>query len=183
LQRRGPAPRRWALCVMPTDCEVNECGVLAAGRCSACGKAFCISHAANAATCIVCASQTGSAVSRVKSSGTVAEVIAALVAAGSPGLQPLTYVVTTSSQSATEWQWTTQTVDSLYVRGKGWPLGEFRYPPSEESAASALNAHSGRVEPLHWFSQTVPSLSVSEPGVAMRVYPRLRDLAAQLGVL
>src|ERR1022692_2373092 len=29
---------------MPADCEICECGVLAVGRCAACGRAMCASH-------------------------------------------------------------------------------------------------------------------------------------------
>lgn len=31
---------------MPAECEINRCGVLAIGRCSACGQAMCASHRA-----------------------------------------------------------------------------------------------------------------------------------------
>src|SRR3954469_6805107 len=31
---------------MPADCQINECGVLAVGRCAICHRAFCPSHQA-----------------------------------------------------------------------------------------------------------------------------------------
>jgi hypothetical protein len=31
---------------MPAECAIDDCGVLAVGRCSACGRAFCTSHRA-----------------------------------------------------------------------------------------------------------------------------------------
>lgn len=58
---RAPAPVVFLL--MPADCQVSDCGVLAIGRCGTCGRAFCGGHRGRSAgnfvlvdTCAVCAS-------------------------------------------------------------------------------------------------------------------------------
>lgn len=40
--------------MVAVDCEVDSCGVLASGRCAACGLAFCSSHAHDSKTCERC---------------------------------------------------------------------------------------------------------------------------------
>jgi hypothetical protein len=88
---------------MAAVCEAElisgaECGVVAVGRCNACGKAMCTSHryvdglgAAAVDRCAVCGIHAGQRTSTGKPMGTAAEVAwiaRALAAAGSPEIQP-----------------------------------------------------------------------------------------------
>lgn len=48
---------------MAVACEVDNCGVLAVGRCTSCNRAFCLSHMASTSTdmCTVCQSERNTA--------------------------------------------------------------------------------------------------------------------------
>ena len=131
---------------MAAECEVDvpsgPCGVAAIGRCSTCGRAFCVSHQAAAANpghvvvdrCVTClAAKKQAALTHDRQFGrgyiTSGDARAELLARGVPKVE----LHKVSRELERRRFGGSRTVETVHPMGTGWLIGTFRWEYTEFS--------------------------------------------------
>lgn len=164
----------------PAVCEIDECGVLAIGRCATCKRAFCASHQARVGytrydnQCAPClakidadrADQTQKAQAKEEEAREYIQAGAAKTALLRNGVAPVEIYCPREDWKKGFFGLRDRAVVELHPIGRGWILGEFRWKYWTQPS------HSSRIEVQeYWLTALLEDPRVHE------------ELLARLGVM